>query len=63
MQEELERRREECMQLRTILADRNMPFNPGTYSSQTELINEDGELLMAYETQKTLIRYLSILIF
>ena len=56
MQEELERRREECMQLRTILADRNMPVNPASYSSQTELINEDGELLMAYETQKTLIR-------
>ncbi|GFY64185.1 unconventional myosin-Vb [Trichonephila inaurata madagascariensis] len=55
MQEELERRREECIQLRTILADRNLPPQ---LSSRTELINEDGELLMAFETQKVLIRQL-----
>lgn len=58
MQEELERRREECIQLRTILADRHLPVDPPPYASHTELINEDGELLMAFETQKTLIRQL-----
>ncbi|KFM70740.1 Unconventional myosin-Vb, partial [Stegodyphus mimosarum] len=62
MQEELERRREECIQLRTILADRNLPVHPPSgqpsYGSHMELINEDGELLMAFETQKTLIRQL-----
>ncbi|KAF8788252.1 unconventional myosin-Va-like isoform X3 [Argiope bruennichi] len=55
MQEELERRREECIQLRTILADRNLPPQ---LANRTELINEDGELLMAFETQKVLIRQL-----
>ncbi|XP_042909749.1 unconventional myosin-Va isoform X2 [Parasteatoda tepidariorum] len=52
MQEELERRREECIQLRTILADRNLPLPIGG----GEVINEDGELLMAFETQKIIIR-------
>lgn len=57
MQDELERRREECILLKTILADRDHPVNP-SFTSHTELINEDGELLMAYETQKTLTRFL-----
>ncbi|GIZ04248.1 putative myosin class i heavy chain, partial [Caerostris extrusa] len=57
LQEELERRREECIQLRTILADRNLPLQMSNRSG-AELINEDGELLMAFETQKVLIRQL-----
>ncbi|XP_067139175.1 unconventional myosin-Va-like isoform X3 [Centruroides vittatus] len=61
LQEELERRREECLQLRTILANQSLDIKTVTrnaYNDNVELINEDGELLMAFETQKKLIRQL-----
>ncbi|XP_022250756.1 unconventional myosin-Va-like isoform X1 [Limulus polyphemus] len=61
LQDELERRREECIQLRSILANQREDLKSSaydSYSSDVDIINEDGELLMAFETQKKLIRQL-----
>ncbi|XP_066588224.1 unconventional myosin-Va isoform X2 [Prorops nasuta] len=54
LQEELERRREECIQLHSVLADhtrriKNMGSN---YGKDVDIINEDGELVLAFEAQK-----------
>lgn len=60
LQDELERRRDECIQLRTILANSSQGMKQvaqDSYGGEVEIINEDGELLMAFETQKKLIRY------
>ena len=58
MADELERRREECIQLRTLLSSRThgimQPLADDPYGGDTDMINEDGELQMAYKTQKDL---------
>ena len=57
MTEELSRRREECIQLRTLLATRTQGANRVTdeiYGGNIGIVNEDGELEMAYKTQKDL---------
>jgi len=65
MSDELDRRREECIQLRTVLANTTLG---GQINDQTTLnasrLNggepfvEDNEILMAFETQKRIIRHL-----
>merc|ERR1719228_1053617 len=63
MQEELDRRRAECLQLKTVLANVQLSAESGSPNS---LISEAGsgthpeaeELLMAYETQKNVIQQL-----
>ena len=65
MSDELDRRREECIQLRTVLANTTLS---GQLQEQNTLnasrINggepfvEDNEILMAFETQKRIIRHL-----
>lgn len=65
MSDELDRRREECIQLRTVLANTTMG---GQLNEQMSLnasrLNggegfvEDNEILMAFETQKRIIRHL-----
>ncbi|XP_050398741.1 unconventional myosin-Va isoform X2 [Patella vulgata] len=55
MCDELDRRREECLQLRALLADRTISTHTiakESYSGQDNLVNEDDELSMAYKTQK-----------
>ncbi|XP_043264989.1 unconventional myosin-Va isoform X1 [Colletes gigas] len=54
LQEELERRREECIQLHSVLADntRRMKSLGSNYGRDVDIINEDGELVLAFETQK-----------
>ena len=57
MADELERRREECIQLRTLLSTRSRGMTTLTeesYGGDSKLVNEDGELEMAYKTQKDL---------
>ena len=63
MTDELGRRREECIQLRTLLATRSRsmagmggmgPVADEPYGGDNALVNEDGELEMAYKTQKDL---------
>ena len=68
MSDELDRRREECIQLRTVLANTTLgQLNDQTLSlnsSVSQRINggegfsEDNEILMAFETQKRIIRHL-----
>ncbi|ESO90956.1 hypothetical protein LOTGIDRAFT_122399, partial [Lottia gigantea] len=61
MGDELDRRREECLQLRAMLADRTISTHSiakESYSGQDNLVNEDDELSMAYKTQKDLNRLL-----
>lgn len=55
LQDELERRREECIQLRTVLANRAHDLRSLTqtsYGKDVDIVNEDGELALAYQTQK-----------
>ena len=57
MADELERRREECIQLRTLLSARSHGMSllaEESYGGDPNLVNEDGELEMAYKTQKDL---------
>ncbi|XP_076679320.1 dilute class unconventional myosin isoform X2 [Andrena cerasifolii] len=56
LQEELARRREECIQLHSVLADktRGMKSLGSNYGRDVDIINEDGELVQAFETQKTI---------
>ncbi|XP_008202902.1 unconventional myosin-Va isoform X2 [Nasonia vitripennis] len=61
LQEELERRREECIQLHSVLADhtRRMKATLGSsYGPDVDLVNEDGELVLAFEAQKKINRQL-----
>ncbi|XP_076377233.1 dilute class unconventional myosin isoform X3 [Megalopta genalis] len=60
LQEELERRREECIQLHSVLADntRGMKSLGSNYGRDVDIINEDGELVLAFETQKKINRQL-----
>ena len=59
MTDELNRRREECIQLRTLLATRSskgggVGMGEDPYGGNADIVNEDGELEMAYKTQKDL---------
>ncbi|KMR01422.1 unconventional myosin-va [Lasius niger] len=60
LQEELERRREECIQLHSVLADhtRRMKNLGASYGRDVDIINEDGELVLAFEAQKKINRQL-----
>ena len=54
MTDELNRRREECIQLRTLLATRSKGLGGPSVAPEEAYSNEDGELEMAYKTQKDL---------
>lgn len=54
MHEELARRREECIQLRTVLASYSKSTDNESHPRDQFEINEDGELQMAYKSQKDL---------
>ncbi|XP_072937506.1 unconventional myosin-Va [Epargyreus clarus] len=71
MQNELDRRREECIQLKSVLTNQKPWFQAlksvtvnlkslatANYGSDVDIINEDGELVSAYETQKGINRQL-----
>jgi len=59
LQEELDRRREECVQLRTVLANVSLSDNEHLSSfSKTGELPEAEELMAAYETQKIVIAQL-----
>ncbi|XP_070524127.1 unconventional myosin-Va isoform X1 [Cardiocondyla obscurior] len=60
LQEELERRREECIQLHSVLADhtRRMKNLGANYGRDVDIVNEDGELVLAFEAQKMINRQL-----
>ncbi|XP_011065930.1 PREDICTED: unconventional myosin-Va isoform X2 [Acromyrmex echinatior] len=60
LQEELERRREECIQLHSVLADHTcrMKNLGANYGRDVDIINEDGELVLAFEAQKKINRQL-----
>ena len=56
MSDELERRREECIQLRTLLSSRSRGMPDISHGE----LNEDGELEMAYQTQKDLNKLVTV---
>jgi myosin-5 len=65
MSDELDRRREECIQLRTVLANTTLGSDIGEQTTlNASLLNggepfaEDNEILMAFESQKRIIRHL-----
>ena len=61
MQEELERRREETIQLRTVLANVSLEYQDSSLSSfarEGKEMPEAEEVLAAYETQKVIIAQL-----
>lgn len=60
MTDELERRREECLQLRAMLAESSITTHAiakESYGGIDDIVNEDNELAMAYRTQKELNRF------
>ncbi|VDI69646.1 myosin V [Mytilus galloprovincialis] len=60
MNDELERRREECLQLRAMMAEKSITTHAiakESYGGNDNIVNEDNELAMAYRTQKELNRY------
>lgn len=58
LREELGRRREECVQLRTVLAEntQRMKSLGSNYGRDVDIVNEDGELILAFEAQKKINR-------
>ncbi|CAK1593456.1 unnamed protein product [Parnassius mnemosyne] len=61
MQKELDRRREECIQLKSVLTNQTVNLKSlasSNYGSDVDIINEDGELATAYEAQKDINRQL-----
>lgn len=59
MNDELERRREECLQLRAMMAEKSITTHAiakESYGGNDNIVNEDNELAMAYRTQKELNR-------
>ncbi|GBP44761.1 Unconventional myosin-Va [Eumeta japonica] len=61
MQQELDRRREECIQLKSVLTNQTVNLKSlasSNYGSDVDIINEDGELASAYEAQKGINRQL-----
>ncbi|XP_021923468.1 unconventional myosin-Va [Zootermopsis nevadensis] len=58
---ELDRRREECIQLHSVLSNQTKGLKSvasNNYSSHIDIINEDGELVLAFEAQKKINRQL-----
>ncbi|XP_034243540.1 unconventional myosin-Va isoform X2 [Thrips palmi] len=58
---ELERRREECIQLHTVLSDKTSGMKniaQSSYGKDVDIMNEDGELVLAFEAQKKINRQL-----
>ena len=63
MTDELERRREECLQLKAMLAERTITTHSiarESYGGMDSLVNEDNELELAYKTQKDLNRSVEV---
>ncbi|XP_018563166.1 unconventional myosin-Va isoform X1 [Anoplophora glabripennis] len=62
LQHELERKTEEVIQLKSVLANQtnNMKTILNSKTRTGEYINEDGELAQAYETQKTINKQLEL---
>lgn len=62
MQKELDRRTEEIIQLKSVLSNQthNMKSIVNSKTRTGEYINEDGELALAYETQKTINKQLEL---
>ncbi|CAH0599852.1 unnamed protein product [Chrysodeixis includens] len=61
MQKELDRRRDECVQLKSVLTNQTVNLKSlatSNYGSDVDIINEDGELATAYEAQKGINRQL-----
>ncbi|XP_028170018.1 unconventional myosin-Va-like [Ostrinia furnacalis] len=61
MQQELDRRRDECIQLKSVLSNQTVNLKSlatSNYGSDVDIINEDGELASAYEAQKGINRQL-----
>ncbi|XP_049882517.1 unconventional myosin-Va isoform X2 [Pectinophora gossypiella] len=61
MQNELDRRRDECIQLKSVLSNQTTNLKSlasSNYGSDVDIINEDGELATAYEAQKGINRQL-----
>ncbi|XP_037296114.1 unconventional myosin-Va isoform X2 [Manduca sexta] len=61
MQKELDRRRDECVQLKSVLSNQTVNLKSlasSNYGSDVDIINEDGELATAYEAQKGINRQL-----
>ncbi|XP_050678764.1 unconventional myosin-Va isoform X2 [Leptidea sinapis] len=61
MQQELDRRRDECVQLKSVLSHQTVNLKSlasANYGSDVDIINEDGELASAYEAQKGINRQL-----
>ena len=64
MREELDRRRDECIQLRTLMATKAKgveALSKEYYGGDATIVNEDGELEMAYKSQKDLNKYVKVL--
>ena len=61
---ELSRRREECIQLRTVLASvtRSAAQRSAAEGRESTIVSDDGELEMAYKTQKDLNKLLRSLL-
>ncbi len=55
MQDELERRQEECVQLRTVLANMDGQTSMSSFMSRIGELPEAEEIFTAYETQKNVI--------
>lgn len=56
---ELSRRREECIQLHTVLSDKTSGMKniaQSSYGKDVDIMNEDGELVLAFEAQKKINR-------
>lgn len=63
MEEELSRRREELIQFRSLFANQAADmksFTKSTYGPDVDIVNEDGELVLAYEAQKKINQQLEI---
>lgn len=58
LQKELEKRREECIQLHSVLADhtRRMKSLSSNYGRDVDIVNEDGELALSFEAEKKINR-------
>ncbi|WAR29020.1 hypothetical protein MAR_002588, partial [Mya arenaria] len=56
--DELERRREECLQMRVLLAEKSIATHSIaklSHNGQEEIANVDNELTMAYKSQRDII--------
>ena len=66
MTDELERRREECLQLRAMLAEKSITTHAiakQSYGGKEVIVNEDDELATAYRSEKEINRSVLFTIF